>query len=149
MVGYGLAALLIRSFWPTSRELPSAKVGVALGLLYLWLGLAMGGPLILFLHRRAGGRPGEPPRYTWAELAWLMIGFYWVALAILVVPTRMQVTPLLGVFPVIAGVGLRVFGGKSQAVTGSTSTWTHRIGVVLLVTWLPAWADLVLLSQTF
>jgi hypothetical protein len=148
MVGYGLAALLIRAFWPTSGQLPSLKVAIALGLLYVWLGLAMGGPLILLLDRRTGGDVGGPPRYTWAESAWLMIGVYWIGMTILVVPTRMQVTPLLGVLPVIAGLSLRIFSRRVHPASGSTSAWTHRVGVVLLLTWLPAWADLILLGQT-
>src|SRR5438105_3090990 len=88
VIGYGLAALLIRAFWPAT-ELPSPAVGVVLGLVYLWLGLAMSGPLVLVHHHRA--HPGDPasaaPR-TWAETAWLMIGSYWIGLTILAVPVR-------------------------------------------------------------
>jgi hypothetical protein len=146
-VGYGLAALLIRAFWPTSGQIPSVSVGVALGVLYLWLGLAMAGPLILLLDRRTRSRPGGPPPYTWAEMAWLLIGSYWVALAVLVVPTRMEVSPFLGALPVVAAIGLRLFGGAGS-ISGSTAAWTHRVGVALLFTWVPAWADLVLLSRT-
>ena len=147
-VGYGLAGLLIRAFWPPGNGLPTIGIGVALGFLYLWLGLAMGGPLVLLRDRRTGDRPGGPSRYTWAELAWLLIGMYWIALAVLVVPIRLRVTPLLGVFPVVVGVGLRVFAGSDRLGPGSKAAWTHQAGLWLLITWLPAWADLVLLGKT-
>ncbi|WP_435010103.1 hypothetical protein P12x_001330 [Tundrisphaera lichenicola] len=59
VVGYGLAALLARSFWPRSRPL-SGVPGVALGLEFLWLGMAMSGPIVLLLDRR--GIPSESDR---------------------------------------------------------------------------------------
>src|SRR5689334_557004 len=104
VVGYGMAALLARAFWPGSRPLTGIPAA-ALGLEFLWLGLAMSGPIILLLDRRGpsatrerprrparpgrlisarepleppiGRRPAEDPgpeapRYTRAELAWLL-----------------------------------------------------------------------------
>jgi hypothetical protein len=52
VVGYGLAALLIRAFWHASAE-SSASVTAVLMLVYLWLGLAMSGPVVLLLDKRA------------------------------------------------------------------------------------------------
>jgi hypothetical protein len=62
VVGFGLAALLVRAFWP-SADWPSAEVGVVLSLVYLWLGLAMSGPVVLLLDRRAA-----PQRHTTQRL---------------------------------------------------------------------------------
>lgn len=145
MVGFGMAGLLIRAFWPTSGPLPSPQVGVALGLLYVWLGLAMGGPLALLRNRR---RSDGAPSYTWAETAWLIIGVYWIGLAVLVVPTRLRVSPIFGVFPIVAGLVLRIFSGGRPAIPGGKAAWTHRLAVWLLLTWPLAWLDLILLSQT-
>ena len=58
VVGYGMAATLFRAFWPihpawSSLGLPGAG-------LYLWLGLAMSGPIII-LRRRLSRRAGHVP----------------------------------------------------------------------------------------
>ena len=105
VAGYAMASLLVRAFWPSGGS-SEAAVFVVLGLAYLWLGLAMSGPLILAVRRR--GDRDDPPEpheaLTWAELAWSIIGFYWIGLTILVVPvrlahTRLVDTALLGRLP--------------------------------------------------
>src|SRR5262249_17350023 len=137
VVGYGLASLLVRGFWPTG-EPPGAAVTAAIGVVYLWLGLAMSGPLVLLVGRRAAaapeeearpaprrgrrpGRrgpeadisPGAAPR-TWAELAWLITGFYWIGLTVLVVPVRLDRSPfataIVGLVPILAALLLLVVG---------------------------------------
>jgi hypothetical protein len=78
VAGYAMASLLARAFWPMSGE-SEAAVFVVLGLAYLWLGLAMSGPLVLAVRRR-GDRVdpavNPPEALTWAEMAWSIIGFY-------------------------------------------------------------------------
>src|SRR3954452_1343518 len=93
VVGYGMASLLIRAFWPSGEQPPLAEI-VVIGLFYSWLGLAMSGPLVLLVPNISvppGGVKGAEvlPR-TWAELAWLIIGCYWIGLTILVVPVRLN-----------------------------------------------------------
>jgi hypothetical protein len=61
VVGYGLAALLIKAFWH-SPELPSMETGAVIGFVYLWLGLAMSGPVVLLLDRRAAPKEHPPKR---------------------------------------------------------------------------------------
>jgi hypothetical protein len=141
MVGYGLASLLIRAFWP-SDDTPEAAHVVVIGLVYVWLGLAMSGPMVLAIHRRvapeapdADGRD-VPSSRTWAELAWLIIGFYWIGLTILVVPIRMAQAPLrdatvLGVFPILAALVLRLVGPVPRAAHPG---WTHPAAIGLLLT---------------
>src|SRR4051812_7248020 len=90
IVGYSLASLLVRAFWP-AVEGPGITGLFILALAFLWLGLAMSGPVLLFGHRRGAREPGGANAHgsqtqTWAEMAWLIIGFYWIALTILVVP---------------------------------------------------------------
>jgi hypothetical protein len=178
VVGYGLAALLVRAAWPSSG-MPWNEITVLLGLEYLWLGLAMSGPILLLFDRRpalprpivpdrparpkpARPRPFDldidalptrtdaPSRYTWAELAWLVIGAYWIVMTVLATAVRLSgtVLPLLALLHllVIAACGLSV--PKRPAPTESRPAWTHRAALGLLVTWPLAWADLVLLSQT-
>jgi hypothetical protein len=157
MVGYGVASLLVRVFWPSDGTPEPGNI-VAIGIVYAWLGLAMSGPIVLAIHRRptprqSAAEPSDPeptPSRTWAELAWLIIGFYWIGLTVLVVPIRMAQTPLrdatmLGVFPILAALVLRFVGPVPQA---SHPGWTHRAAVGLLVTWPIAWGALILLGNT-
>ena len=53
VVGYGMAALLFRAFWRTHP--PWLALGLPGAALYLWLGLAMSGPIIM-LRRRLSRR---------------------------------------------------------------------------------------------
>jgi hypothetical protein len=171
VVGYGLAALAVRALWPAGVT-PRGAVLVVLTLAYTWLGLAMSGPFVLLRRPgpredvprdRAGrrmrpkvGRPLElrpepPPRYTRAEAAWLIIGAYWIAAAILVVPTRLPArsAPILGLIPVLAALVLWVVGPRRPDPAPQRPTWTHQVAVGLLATWPVAWAALILLSATF
>jgi hypothetical protein len=163
VVGYGLASMLVRAYWPDS-ETPGVWVVMVIGLVYAWLGMAMSGPVVLLIRRpsrngREGSNTLEPddeeaaaPR-TWAELAWLIIGFYWIGLTILVVPVRLRGTrfldsAVLGVFPVLAALGLRFFGPRRALPPGDTSAWTHRAGVALLLSWPFAWVGLIVLGKS-
>ena len=150
VLAYGLAALLIRAFYP-SDGIPSGLVGGVVAFTYLWLGLAMGGPMVLLLDRRS--RPTDhdinaPPRYTWAETAWLLIGGYWIGLAMFVVPSRLPVHPLLGVFPIVAALFLRLFGTRVSSPSSISPGWTHNAAVVVLATWPLAWGAMILLGKT-
>jgi hypothetical protein len=155
VVGYSLASLLVRAYWPDSGAPAFFPVIVVFGV-FLWLGLAMSGPVVLLIRRPplAGADDEAPPEArTWAELAWMIIGFYWVGLTVLVVPVRMHGTRLLdsavlGVFPVLAALGLRIFGPRElRPRGGETSSWTHRAGVVLLLAWPFAWVALMVLGN--
>jgi hypothetical protein len=161
-VGYSLASMLVRAYWPDTGVPPVAAV-LVISLVFLWLGLAMSGPVVLLIRRSAPARDATivdddderpaPPR-SWAELAWMIIGFYWIGLTILVVPARIHGTRLLdsavlGVFPVLAALGLRLFGPRElRPKQDATSSWTHRAGVGLLLTWPFAWVALILLGKT-
>jgi len=172
VVGYGMAALLFRAFWPlhpawSSLGLPGAG-------LYLWLGLAMSGPIIM-LRRRLfrWGRPaavgasqrllppgsGAEPRTlparargsTWAERAWLLIGVYWIVLGIVVIPARLNEFKLgdvllFGLAPVVVAVGLRLLGPSIPEGGDVVRGWTHTAAVALLVTWPFAWICLIVLG---
>jgi|GEM_PF-2213159 len=157
VVGYSLASFLVRAFWPAVAEPSFVSLGV-LTLAFLWLGMAMSGPIVLLGHRRPGPTSedaterGVEPR-TWAELSWLIIGFYWIGLTILVVParlhqTRVLDTAILGVFPFVAALGLRAFRPLQLAGAGGTRGWTHDLAVGLLVTWPFAWVALIILGKS-
>ncbi len=123
VVGFGLASLLIRGVWPMATT-PDLVTGAVLALEYLWLGMAMSGPIVLLFDGRARPAPANrptrtlisdrnalatppdppgrsaasrelpPSRYTRAELAWLSIGAYWMGMAAFVVPSRTSVLPM-------------------------------------------------------
>ncbi len=159
VVGYGMASLLIRAFWPKG-EAPTVFEVAAISLVYLWLGLAMSGPVVLLIHRPPPAAPGEderPEPRTWAELAWMVIGFYWIGLTVLVVPTRANGarfldSAILGLFPVFAALVLKVIGPKNSWARPrprkGERAWTHRAGVALLLTWPFVWVGMILLGKT-
>lgn len=157
IVGYGLAALLVRVYWPDSGT-PGVGETVMVGLVYTWLGLAMSGPIVMLIRRpasRAQVDSEESPR-TWAELAWMIIGFYWIGLTILVVPARTRgalvlESAILGIFPVLAAIAVRFSAIRLRrpvAGPGAATAWTHHAGVWLLLTWPFAWMGLILLGKT-
>jgi hypothetical protein len=157
VVGYGMAALFFRAFWPSSQLSPVLSVpGVGL---YLWLGLAMSGPIILV--RRGPGRQGSSgqagsPRLavsrSWAELAWLLIGIYWIVLGSIVIPARLQDfhfrdTVLFGLVPLAVALAFRLFGPRPKPGQDAVSGWTHRAAIALLATWPIAWIVLIILGR--
>jgi hypothetical protein len=165
VVGYSLASLLVRAFG-SALDNPSVGTVFVLGLAFLWLGLAMSGPVVLLGHRRGpdtngGDDDGPPPDSdlpaprTWAEIAWLIIGFYWITLTVLVVPARLHSTRVLdsaflGLFPILAAIALRILrpSGVFGPAPAGVRDWTHHVAVVLLVTWPFAWVAMILLGTT-
>jgi hypothetical protein len=160
VVGYGLAAILFRAFWPHTGVPPA--LGIFAVVLYIWLGLAMSGPLLLLRHRptpleatakdRAENRrPGPPASRTWAEMAWLLIGVYWITLGVFVLPVRLHRfrfgdAILFGAVPLLAGLVFYLFGTHSGA-QGGEAAWTHRVAVWLLLTWPIAWLCLIVVAE--
>lgn len=167
VVGYGLAAVGVRSLLPAGVA-PGGVVLAVLVVGYVWLGLAISGPFILLrrasqrapsaVDRPARARIGRPlpldapaePRFTRAESAWLLIGAYWVAAVILVVPTRMSArgVPILGLVPVLAILFLWIVG-PARRTSWERPAWTHRVATIVLATWPIAWLSLILLTRTF
>lgn len=160
IVGYGLASLLIRAYWPRD-SVPSPWALTMIGLVYTWLGLAMSGPIVLLFRSPAPavpepGHEAEPPPRTWAELAWMIIGFYWIGLTILVVPARLNGarfldSAFLGVFPVLAALVIWRVGPRRAWATARPRPggpmWTHQAAIGLLVTWPLAWIGLIALAR--
>jgi hypothetical protein len=158
VVGYGMAALFFRAFWPVAGLSPvmgAAGVG-----LYLWLGMAMSGPLTLLRHRprssstSANGVCVTPAAlYTWAECAWLLIGIYWIVIELFVIRARLSEFTagdvlLFGIVPFAIALAFRVFGRGSRGVRDAAQVWTHKAALVILATWPVAWISLVLLGQS-
>lgn len=159
VIGYGLAAVLFRAFWPRDAISPALTL-FAIGL-YVWLGLAMSGPLMLLRRRQPPVEPGpssdgrstvHKPARTWAEMAWLLIGVYWIVLGVFVLPIRLHSfrfgdTVLFGLVPLLAGLVFRLFGPRDVQEDGSTlKPWTHHLAVALLITWPFAWVCLIVLG---
>jgi hypothetical protein len=157
VVGYGMAAVLFRAFWPKG-DVSSGVFGFAVGF-YVWLGLAMSGPLLLLRQRRPvsvvipslESLPSKPPpSRTWAEMAWLLIGVYWFVMGVLVLPIRLHNfkfgdTLLFGLAPLAAGLVFRLFGSRAFP-ENPAAPWTHQAAVALLVTWPVAWLCLIVVG---
>ncbi len=161
VIGYGLAAVLFRAFWP--RKSVSSALGLfAIGF-YVWLGLAMSGPLVLLRHRHARAvepddtrsaatRPATPAVRTWAETAWLLIGVYWIVMGVFILPLRLDRfrvsdTILFGMVPVGAGLVFRLFKPRVRPRDRDHLSWTHQVAVGLLVTWPIAWVCLIVVAS--
>ena len=158
VIGYGLAAVLFRAFWPRDAISPALSI-FAIGF-YVWLGLAMSGPLLLLRRRRPRPLP-EPasdgqiaphaPARTWAEMAWLLIGVYWIVLGLFVLPIRLHSfrfgdTVLFGLVPLLAGLVFRLFGPRDVQRGSALQPWTHHLAVALLLTWPIAWVCLIVVG---
>ena len=93
----------------------------------------------------------EPARtYTRAELAWMLIGGYWIALTMFVVPALSIDTPwaLIGLLQIVAALGFLMVGPKPTPSAGAVESWTHTAAVALLATWPIAWIFLILLGKS-
>lgn len=157
VVGYGLAGFLLRSFRPV-LEASGIAEAVALGLFYLWLGLAVSGPFVLALDRR-GPAPTPrvptthpPSRYAGEELAWLGIGGYFVAVALFVVPSIHHQTPwgaILGVQAFVAAcmAAWWISRRRGRGREPSPPRWTRTAARAMLVTWPAAWVLMILLVR--
>jgi hypothetical protein len=159
IVGYGMAALFFRAFWPASG--PSTLMGIAGIGLYLWLGMAMSGPITLLRH---GPRPSSGPNapgggfipaaaYTWAELAWLLIGSYWIVIELFVIRSRLPEftlgdMALFGLVPFAVALGSRLLRLRTNGERESAHAWTHKAAVVVVLTWPAAWISLIVLGQS-
>ncbi len=144
VAGFGLSALLVRAFW-SKPGVPEPLVALALATEYAWMGLAMAGPFVL--GNRLRGAAGAPDgSLTGPELAWLLIGGYWVGLALLVMPTRMSIGPMLAVAPIalIVALGRLVRAPKGPATPDRP--WTRRAAAGLLASWPLAWGLLIYLA---
>ena len=139
VVGYGMAAVFFRAFWPTGG--PSGWLLAPALALYAWLGLALSGPVLL--PRRG--------TLTWAEWAWLFVGCYWIVLGLFVIPARLHGfrsgdVLVFGLVPILAALGFRLLS-PADAASRPAPGWIHPAAVGLLVTWPAAWGCLVLVVR--
>ncbi len=158
VVGYGMAALLFRAFWPAS--IPAVLLGLPMLALYVWLGLAMSGPIILLrdgarTDHSSEGRHGRGTiaSRSWAEAAWILIGIYWIVLGLFVIPARLhdfqlRDAVLFGAVPVLVALLFRFLGPSRSAERSGSRSWTHRAAVLLLATWPSDWVCLIVLGKS-
>ena len=162
--GYGLASLLARAFFSTTFEW-TPFLAVAAALIYLWLGLAMSGPIVLTFDRlRRNPQPiasetgpatldDKRPRvrHTRAELCWLLIGSYWLVMTGFLAGYRVpgMSWPLLFVVPGLAILllGVATLRRSPRRVTPARA-WTHWAAYGLVATWPVVWVLLIVLATS-
>lgn len=157
VIGYGMAAIFFRAFWPAATP-PLWVIAPAVAL-YLWLGLALSGPILLFGRRGEDRGEGQATAAsaaqagsrTWAEWAWLFVGAYWIVLGLFVIPHRLHSfragdVLLFGLLPVLAAVIFRQIG-TAPAGGRPVPLWTHAAAVWLLATWPVAWGCMVVVIR--
>jgi hypothetical protein len=121
----------------------------------------MSGPILLMrknTRSREASSNGDGQAHpqharTWAELAWLLIGVYWIVMGLFILPIRLESfrfgdTILFGLVPVVATVVFLLFGPRSSPQEAAAVSWTHQVAVGLLWTWPIAWFCLIVLGQT-
>ena len=100
--------------------------------------------------------PTSPsPRSDWsrAELAWMAVGGYWIAVTLFLAGARAEgllagppsVIPMVALFGLLALLPTSLRGRRSLAAPRG---WTHQVAVGLLWTWPIAWGLLILLGRT-
>ena len=154
MVGFALASMLTCAYWP-DQGVGSIWEVLVLVPVFGWLGFAMSGPVVLMIRRPPATISADderPGRRTWSEMSWLIIGFYWIGLTIVVVPARIRGTrildsAILGLFPVLAALGLRFFGPKELHGKGGEHAWTHQAAIWLLLLWPFVWVGMMVLGK--
>jgi len=97
-------------------------------------------------------QPATSTTRTWAEMAWLLIGVYWIVMGVFILPIRLHSfrfsdTILFGLVPLAAGLVLRLFGPRIRAQGRDSVSWTHHVAVGLLVTWPLAWVCLIVVAE--
>jgi hypothetical protein len=156
VVGYGLAAALSRVLSDALDPRTLLEHGAA-AVLYLWTGLALSGPIVLVLQRRAPATPGpvpttdSPSRYTRDEAAWLAIGAYLLVLLTFAATTlEFHIHPqafrpqILTLGVVLVFVWLTLVRPKAPD-TAEPLRWTVRAARLVVLTWPLAWGVLILL----
>ncbi len=146
VLGYALAGLFVRLYWPESRQV-NFRVGVVVAVFYGWLGLAMSGPVLVLLRRL---RPNLNEERNWPELAWIASGTYWLVLLLLARSSEggAPIGPFVSGLPILVALILGLMIGGPSRPAGSRTPWTQRAAVGLLWTWPVAWICLILIGQT-
>jgi hypothetical protein len=149
VLGYSLAALVWRALWPPAAQ--PAWWSVALGsACFLWLGLAMSGPILLLIRpgqaqHAAGPDPDHRETLSRAEHAWLLLGAYWIGLAGAAWSLRLRVPLGMGAIPLLL-VGLLWWRQRVEG-TLQERRWTRPAARILLLSWPPVWVAMIILAR--
>ncbi len=106
------------------------------------------------LRRAAAQRPLARRSHTWAELAWLLIGAYWIVLGIIRHPSTLARISSWATWSCSAWFRswsrwcFDCLGPGRRTEHEATHAWTHTAAVVLLATWPVAWICLIVLGKT-
>jgi hypothetical protein len=140
--GFSLAATLLRSFRAEFEPFVFLQ-GLMLLISFVWIGTAMSGPIVILLDRQR-----TSPRSR-SEIAWCLIGIYFIGLTLIVVPYRNQETPW-AMLTLVQFVGAAIILGwllsdRNSQVTPKQigRSWTTSVSKWLIFTWPLAWLALL------
>jgi hypothetical protein len=135
VIGYAVAGVVLRSWRFPSGDLGAWSLAT---IIYIWLGLAVSGPLVMVARRRG------PSSWCGAEAAWFMIGCYCFFL-LAFVPLLWPSLTAVAMVPLAAMLLINALARPRRAREPGPS-WTIRAAQGLLIAWPFAWACLIFLA---
>ncbi len=158
VVGYGLATSLVRRYLDDFQAVTVWR-GFFLAVAFVWLGLAMSGPLVLLLHRRPPMPHDDVPttnprgRFSNAEIAWILLGSYFMLITVLFVPAsrgeslwaNLVLIHLLASAILLVWLPWRV--RKSERGGNHAVRWTNVAAKWVVAAWPLAWIAMTLAAD--
>jgi hypothetical protein len=126
---------------------------VAIGVGFVWLGMAMAGPFVLAFRRLQHGRRVQ---LAAGEVLWVVLGVFWMMASLCytfqdVDPAALAnvATRLAAASAALGPIALVVLWHlqRRRAATTTQFTWCHQAGILLAATWPAAWVATLLIMN--
>ncbi|GEM_PF-1098262 len=151
VVGFAWAGKIFRDALGAGETGGFGRV-VALGVGFVWLGLAMAGPIVLTMRRVQHGRRMQ---LTAGETLWVALGGLWLLVGACHTFQDFDPTTLANLATraaaASAGIGpialVILWHSQRRRPEAAQYTWCHRAGVVLGAAWPAAWVATLLIMN--